>query len=38
MRAKSETLGETVEEKTSRRETQAAERIREKVGGGSETV
>jgi hypothetical protein len=26
-------LGETVEEKTGRRETQAVERIREKVGG-----
>jgi integrase len=35
--ARTETLGETVE-KTGRRETQAVERIREKVGGGSETV
>jgi hypothetical protein len=31
--ARTETLGETVEEKTGRRETQAVERIREKVGG-----
>jgi len=38
VRARTETLGETVEEKTGRRETQAVERIREKVGGGSATV
>src|SRR4030095_8353574 len=31
--ARTETLGETVEEKTGRRETQAVERIRDKVGG-----
>jgi hypothetical protein len=31
--ARTENLGETVEEKTGRRETQAVERIREKVGG-----
>jgi integrase len=33
IRAKTETLGETVEESTGRRETQAAEKIREEVGG-----
>ena len=36
--ARTETLGETLEEKTGRQEPQAAEKIRKKVGGGSETV
>jgi hypothetical protein len=33
MRAKTETLGETMEEKTGRRETQAAERFGKKLVG-----
>jgi hypothetical protein len=38
IRAKSETLGETVEGRPGTRETQTAEKMREEVGGGSETV
>jgi integrase len=38
IRAETETLGETVDEKTGRLESQAAEKIQEEDGGGSETV
>ena len=36
--AKTETLGETVEGRTVTRRSQTTEKLREKAGGGSETV